>query len=147
MFTLDMNKQKRFRQSTKTSIVYLAISIFCFIFNAVYSLFSHGVSADAMTYLYLIPLLGGSLPFLLLRFLLPQAEASLHYRFFYNCYHSGIALLTTASMLLGIFEIAGTSSSYLSLFYVLGGVMIVISLAGFFICRKKFFSQIIDNLM
>ena len=48
---------------------YAAVSAFMLLFGAVYEYFSHGVFSAFMVYAFLIPLLGGYLPFRL--FLLP----------------------------------------------------------------------------
>lgn len=123
-------KQKKSRQASKTIIVYIVITSFCIAFNNIYALYGHGVSSDSMTYMFLFPLLGGVLPFLILSFSLKKPETICGYRFFYNSYHSGIALLTVKSLLYGIFEIAGTSSPYLIVFTVCGLIFLGIGLFG-----------------
>ena len=120
LYTLAINQSKRSRQVLKTVLVYLAISVFCVVFNNVYALYGHGVHSDSMTYMFLYPLLGGVLPFALLWFFSPQADTVNHYRLFYNCYNSGTAALTLGSCIIGIFEIAGTSSPY-TIVYAIGG--------------------------
>lgn len=95
-------------------MVYLAITVFCIIFNQIYALFGHGVHSPFMTLMFLFPLLGGVLPFLILSLFVNDPYEIKGYRFSYNCYNSGIAALTSASLLHGIFEIAGTDSPYLA---------------------------------
>jgi hypothetical protein len=124
---LAYDKNKKRRQTAKTVIVYLAVSTFCFIFDKIYALFGHGVHSVSMSLMYLFPLLGGVLPFLLLT-LIPLAEEVRHYRPLYNCYNSGIATLTAGSAINGVLEIAGTSSPYLTAFYVFGWSMLIIGL-------------------
>ena len=46
---------------------YAAVSAFMLLFGAVYEYFSHGVFSAFMVYAFLIPLLGGYLPFRLFR--------------------------------------------------------------------------------
>jgi hypothetical protein len=78
--------------------------------------------------MFLYPLIGGALLFTALRFLIPQAAGHRYYRLFFNCYNSGIAALTVKSLLEGIFEIAGTSSPYLTAFTVCGWAMLITGL-------------------
>lgn len=119
----------------KTVLVYLCVSILSVVINKVYALFGHGVSSDAMTWMFLYPLLGGGLLYLLLWFLLPGVNCFTGYRLFFNLYNSGIALLSVGSLLKGIMEIAGTSSPYLKLYAWMGciltgaGVLLLLILA------------------
>lgn len=124
LYTSDTDKPKRSAQFRKTAIVYLAVTVFCVIFDRVYALFGHGVFSASMSFMFLYPLLAGVLPFLLLWLFAPQADKVKYYRLFYNCYNSGVATLTVGSMLNGIFEIAGTSSSYVIVFTVCGWSML-----------------------
>ncbi len=64
MYTSDTKQaQKTLR---RTALVYLAASIFCAVFGAIYEIFSHGVISFFMVCSFLFPLLCGFLPFLLL---------------------------------------------------------------------------------
>ena len=94
-------------------------------------------TSDSMSFMFLFPLLGGALPFLLLWILVPQADSIRHYRFFYNGYNTGIALLTIRGMLNGVFEIAGTSSPYMTIFLVCGWSALAICAAGCLLNRLK----------
>lgn len=123
LYTSDTNKLRHSRQFRKTMIMYLVISVFCVIFDRIYALFGHGVYSASMSLMFLYPLLGGVLPFLLLWLLAPQGDAVRRYRLYYNCYNSGVAALTVRSLLSGIFEIAGTASRYLILFVICGWTM------------------------
>lgn len=96
------------------------LSTFCILFDNVYAIFGHGVRSASMSLMFLYPLLGGALVFFLLRLFISNADQVRHYRFAYNIYNSGIAVLTVHSLLDGIFEIAGTSSDYLAYFTVFG---------------------------
>ena len=99
------------------------------VINKVYGDFGHGVHSAVMTWMFLYPLLGGVLLFLLMDRLLPDTTTRFSgYRLFYNSYNSGIAVLTTGSFLKGIFDIAGTNSSYIALFYAVGWLFIVLGL-------------------
>jgi hypothetical protein len=121
----------RSRPALNTAFTYLAVSIICMIIDKVYALFGHGVASNYMSLMYLYPLLGGVLPFFLLWFLVLKADYIRHYRLFYNCYNSGIAMLTVGSMLAGVFEIAGTASPYLIIFTVGGWAILGGGLLGY----------------
>lgn len=105
----------------KSLIAYLAIAIFCLIFSVIYEHFSHAVYSVYMEYLCLIPLIGGVLPFLILRLrpslILPSSISR-------AIYGSGIAALTIGCCLKGIFDIYGTSSNFI-VYYAFGGFLLI----------------------
>lgn len=111
MFTLDTNIKK-------TIIIYFTISIITLVANLVYSLFSHGVSSNYMTWMFLYPLIGGVFFYFVMNCIVPNIYKYPYYRLFYNIYNSGIAALTTSSFLKGILEIAGTNSNYITIFNI-----------------------------
>ena len=127
MFILGIKEKCKKYNSKKTVIIYILVTIFAFVVNKVYALFGHGVSSDSMTWMFLYPLIGGAVLFLLLGFLFPELNRFIGYRIFFNLYNSGIAVLTVGSLLKGIMEIAGTSSSYLTLYYISGYVFVCVS--------------------
>ena len=117
MYTSDDKLMK------KTFWIALGCSVFFGIFTLIYYQFSHQVYSDYMTYLGLIPLVLGSLPaFIFWRKNIP-APGYLSY----HMYFSGVAALTMASCLKGIFDIAGNSSVYQTYFMYFG---IAITLLG-----------------
>ena len=112
-------------------IVYLGVSAFCLLFGFVYSLFGHGVQSAYLSLLFLYPLAGGAAVFALLwRFGPPTAQIP-QYRLFYNAYNSGIAALSLASALQGVFDVAGTSSPYTVFFWITGCLLAGIGVIGF----------------
>jgi hypothetical protein len=98
--------------------VYTTAAAFCILFNYVYSLYAHGVSSDFMTYMFLFPLLGGSLVFM--GFYLLKKRVKAPSRLSFNLYNSGIAWLTVGSCIKGVMEIAGYESDYVTAFFVIG---------------------------
>jgi hypothetical protein len=116
------------KQLGKTIWVYLILSAVAVAFDKVYDIFGHGVNSAAMTWMFLYPLLGGALFFFIIGKLAPHVNKFEGYRVFLNIHNSGIAALTLASLLKGIFEIAGTNSPYLVYYYIAGGVFIAAGL-------------------
>lgn len=125
LYILDMNKQKHFK---RTFFVYILLSIIAIIIDNVYSLFGHGIRSNAMTYMFLYPLLGGAIVFGILGKLFPDVLQFKSYRFAYNIYNAGIATVTIASFLVGIMEIAGTASNYNNIMFLLGFSLVVLGL-------------------
>lgn len=113
-------------KNKKTVFVYLMVSLFAIAANAVYSLFGHGEKSGYMTWMFLYPLLGGAVFYLILGLLLPDIKHLEGCRVFYNLYNSGIAVLTTGSFLKGILVIAGTNSPYVPVYYA-AGVLFLLS--------------------
>ena len=105
-------------------MVYLALSFAAIAVDNIYAIFGHGVRSDAMTWMFLYPLIGGTLFYLLIELLIPWINRLVGYRVFFNIYNSGIATLTTGSFLEGILDIAGTSSPYVTVFYAAGWLLI-----------------------
>lgn len=118
------------RQAVKTWAAYLLLSAFCILFDRVYALYGHGVSSPFMSLMFLYPLLMGFVPFAALCFLFREFAQARHYRFYYNAYNSGIASITVASLLNGIFEIAGTDSPYVVLLTLTGWAMAIFGACG-----------------
>ncbi len=81
----------------KTMFVYLALTLFCILFDRVYSYLGHGVFSPFMGFLFLYPLLGGVLPFFLL-WRYPPTFSHQPGRFPYNCWNSGVAALLAGSL-------------------------------------------------
>ncbi len=130
MSTLVIDPPRRSRLALKTTLVYMAVAMLCIIIDNIYALFGHGIRSDAMSLMFLFPLLGGALPFFLLWFGKADFEPIKARRFFYNVFNSGIAALTVSSMLQGVFDIAGTASVYLIVFNVCGWAMVATGILG-----------------
>lgn len=100
---------------------YLLISIFTVVVSQIYSVFSHDVSSPSMIWMFLYPLIGGAIYYFIITKFISISRLS------FNLHNSGIATLTIASFLQGVFEIAGTNSSYLQLYRVIGWGMILVA--------------------
>lgn len=137
MFILDINKRNNEKQLTKTIWVYLILSVVAVVVDKVYGIFGHWVHSAAMTWMFLYPLLGGALFYFIIQRLIKNITKFAGYRVFLNLHNSGIATLTIASLMKGIFEIAGTNSPYLIYYYITGGVFIAAGLIIMFIMTLK----------
>lgn len=131
-----INKKQVQRHFRKTVLVYFILSLAAIAVNLIYGLFGHGVHAASMTWMFLYPLLGGALLFLLLGIFFPSLRNAAGYRLFFNAYSSGIATLTVGGLLNGILEIAGTSSPYTIAFYAFGGACILLAVLA--LLRERF---------
>ncbi len=123
----------RNRRLLKTALSHLGISAFCILIDRVYTLFGHGVSSASMSLMFLYPLVGGTAVFMLLWLYRAAPERMPRYRASYNLYNSGIATLTVGSMLNGVFEIAGTNSPYITVFWAAGWLLAGIGSIGLII--------------
>ena len=104
------------------AVLYLLLSIFTVIIDNLYAYFGHGVRSDSMTFMFLYPLLGGTVLYFLIDVIMPDVKRKRGYRLFLNLYNAGIATLTTGSFLNGILEIAGTDSPFTIVFFITGWI-------------------------
>ena len=104
-----MAEGARSGQHAKAALRYLAAALACALFAFIYAQFSHGVYSPFMTFMFAIPLMGGTLP-AFARHLAGARETPLATR---QAWALAIAALTVGSCLHGIFDIAGTASSLL----------------------------------
>ncbi|MDN5352280.1 MAG: hypothetical protein PWQ12_1200 [Clostridiales bacterium] len=118
----------------KTILTYIGWTLFCGLFSFVYEHFSHGVYSNYMIWLFLIPLIGGVVPFAAIgavqKFRVPERIA-------YNLYNSGIATLAVGSAFNGVLEIYGTTSDYMPVYWVVGGVMTALGIIFYLISGRE----------
>ena len=101
---------------------YLLAAAFCAVFGIVYELFSHEVYTPYMYLACLIPLSGGTVPYLIIhmaRAPLPAALSSV----LYAC---GIATLTVGSIMQGVLVIYGTTNRLMPIYAIAGAVLLVV---------------------
>lgn len=116
----------------KPGIVYLLVSLFCFVFGKVYEYFGFGVTSPFMHLAFLIPLLLGALPCFaaavkdVIRRDAPRRDHPVAMSFL----GAGIATLTVGSLFRGALDIYGTSSP-LAMVYPVAGVLCLV-IAFFF---------------
>ncbi len=139
MSILAIDNKKQNSRLRKTILVYLTISFFAAGVDKLYSVFAHGVDSAAMTWMFLYPLIAGALVFFFLKRLTPEISDWKGYRLFFNVYNSGIAMLTTAGLLKGILDIAGTGSAYVVIFNIGGWLFLAAGLVllGLFVGVKR----------
>ncbi len=109
---------------------YAAVSAFMLLFGAVYEYFSHGVFSAFMVYAFLIPLLGGYLPFrLFLRFGRQGRGVRLPPRASTQLYGGGIAAFGTGSVVKGVLDIYGTTNAKTAVYPWAGAVLVTAAAA------------------
>ncbi|MBP1042748.1 hypothetical protein I6N95_17155 [Vagococcus sp. BWB3-3] len=108
----------------KQSLIYLLASLGLFMFNYIYSLFSHGVSSDAMSgmwhYTIIMAILSGAMSLLSHNQLKKQIRLA---ALMINC---GVATIVSGHLLTGIVEIAGTNSVYIPYYDYSGWLFILV---------------------
>lgn len=119
------------RKPTRITYTYLLLSLFAWIFNFVYSLFSHGVTSGFMANIYLVLLIGAVFYFLLHQ--IPGVRRRPLYRVFVNTLNTSVAVLVVGMALRGIIDIAGSSSQYLNWYFDIAVVGFILSMILFFL--------------
>ena len=102
---------------------YLLATILYAVFGAVYELFSHGVYAFGMLYAFAFPLVGGVLPCLLLT----KPNRKLPSGIAQQLWHFGISALTVGALFSGALKIYGTTSRLTAVYWLAGGVCLLLS--------------------
>lgn len=123
MSTSDIKKNRR--EMEKIVFNYLLGTVFCAVFGAVYEWFSHGVFSYYMLYAFMIPFLGGVIPFYCALYFRSEFYGRLARRF----HHFGISTLTVGCIFCGVLEIYGTTNRLTILYFIIGSIF---SLLGIF---------------
>lgn len=111
MFTSDTTIDKR-SFNGRNAVAFLASCAFCAFFSSVYAKFSHGVTSDYMTFLCLIPLIGGVLPYSILYFFNLKAPGGIDG----VLYNWGVLTLIFGFAINGAVEISGYEIDSISFF-------------------------------
>lgn len=116
----------------KYCVMFLIMTIIFALFGFIYGLFTRGVYSYFMIYAFLIPLLGGVVPFGLFTFrasMVPNPSVL-------QMYAGGITMLTFGSVVKGILDIYEAINPKVGLYPILGIIMIfmaaVLHIAGVF---------------
>ena len=104
----------------KNAWYHLAAAAFLALFAVIYEHFSHGVYSNYMIFAFLIPLVSGVIPSIIIsgtgkRFPRKTALAA---------WNSGIAALAVGSVFQGVLEIYGTTNSLIVVYPVIGFLML-----------------------
>lgn len=107
-------------RNIKSSVAYASVSAFAFIFNKIYALFSHGVSSDAMSEMWIWLLILGTLFYILLETLFYSGSEKSVSKAGSNVYNSGTAVVIVGMLIQGIVDIAGTGSDFIIIYRIAG---------------------------
>lgn len=110
------------KEIEKLVFTYLIITLVCAGFGAVYEFFSHGVYSYYMLYAFMIPFLGGTVYFYCILYFRSKIPRCIARRF----QHFGILTVTVGCMVCGILEIYGTTNHLVNIYFIVGGVFLVI---------------------
>ncbi len=113
----------------KGAAIYGAIAAFCILLTNVYALFGHGVRSPAMDWMFLYPLAGAVIAFVL-GLSCPQVAVARSWPAAKNLFSAGCAVLAMGALLRGILDIAGTASGYLVFYAVAGWLCVCGALAA-----------------
>lgn len=135
LYTLDtkQNKQKQIPLK-KTAFIYYGIAIFCIMFTLVYEYYSYGEHSTYMRFMFLFPLISGTLLFLLSYF--KKFEVTFQRRS-YNLWNSGIAIFINGCLIKGIINISGRFTEYDTIYWLLGTCFILSAVIFYFIDFPK----------
>ena len=123
VFNYSTNK-KRFK---KTVISYTLITIFLFASSRIYEAFSFGETSVHMHYLFAVPLVGGIILAILLKVLPYLSRISL------NLWNSAVAIVTTGTLLRGIVNLSGRSTTLDAPYWYVGISFAIIAILSIFI--------------
>ena len=124
MYTLDIRKKYK-----KTFIVYIGITLFCILFNAIYEQFSYGESSPYMRFMFAVPAIGGIIPFFISYLISITHKFTLwKSRVAYNLWNCAIAILISGCLVTGIIEISGRICDYSIIYWIGGGVFLLASI-------------------
>lgn len=133
-----------YTSAIKTGMRYLAASILIALAAAVYGLFSHGVYSYFMTYAFMIPLIAGALPHLVLAMRSADPGAAGAHETDADTEAQAkkwkpldikevqlavIATLTAGSILKGVLDIYGTTNRLLIAYPVIAALLLAITAA------------------
>lgn len=118
-------------RTRKTSLTYLSLTIFLFVFSRIYESLSYGEVSFFMHYLFAVPLIGSSL-LLLALCLFPRLS-----RLCFNLWNSGVAVLTAGFLLRGIINLSGRSTTLDLPYWYIGGGLLLLTILSMFLPKTK----------
>lgn len=129
------NSERKDRSALKAAWRYLLAAIVCAAFGAVCGRLGRGFQSYCMTYAFLLPLAGGTLPAL---FLATWREERLPHPTACALWGAGIAALTVGAVFRGALTLYGTMSPLTGVYWIAGGALLVGALmTGLFAGRTR----------
>ncbi|HEP1794071.1 TPA: hypothetical protein VB881_000676 [Streptococcus suis] len=118
-------------RTARTFITYLATTAFLFIFSRIYESLSYGEVSVFMHYMFCVTLIGGGLLLGLLTF---KPNLS---RLTFNLWNSGVATITAGSLLRGIINLSGRSTTLDQPYWFVGAGFLILAVFSLFIKQAK----------
>lgn len=119
------------RRFKRTALTYSIISLFFLAFSQIYLSKSFGETSLHMSWLPVIPLLGGGLLLLTMK-LKPQLS-----RLSYNLWNSSIAILSFGFLFRGIVNLSGRSTTLDTPYWIAAAIFAGLTLLSLAFTRKK----------
>ena len=120
----SVDDRKKYAETVRA---YLIISVLCAVYGMIYELFGHKVYSLYMIFAFVIPLLGGFVPSIIMYALkVKRCRAAAD-----GLYRSGIAALTVGSIIKGVLEIYGTTNALSRLYLYVGAALTILGIVLF----------------
>ena len=103
---------------------YAAVTAACLLFCAIYEIFSFGEQSLFMRMTFIIPLLGGAVPFGLMA--VSENPPSIS-RGAFNLWNSGLAVHGSGCLVRGIIEISGRVPDYDNYYWIISGLFLTLA--------------------
>ena len=127
MFTSVINDRRSCFNCFDAARLYVLAAVNAAVFSAIYEHFSFGVYSPFMIFAFAVPLLMGSLVFLLLGKALKKTGTSVP-ALVCKFWHAAVATLTVGFLFRGVLDIYGTSSSLGAVYWTASAVLAALSL-------------------
>ena len=127
MFTSVINDRREYFNCYDMARLYVLAAVNVAVFSAIYEHFSFGVYSPFMIFAFAVPLLMGSLVFLLLGKALKKTGTSVP-ALVCKFWHAAVATLTVGFLFRGVLDIYGTSSPLASVYWIASAMLAALSL-------------------
>jgi peptidoglycan/LPS O-acetylase OafA/YrhL len=117
----------------RNSFVYLLIALLLALTGFIYEHFSHDIYSYSMMYAFSVPLVLGTLLNMILERLRAHSPGSLTRQL----WHCGVATLTIGLLVSGVFQIYGSASIWINVYYPVGALLLLISGILYFTHDRK----------
>ena len=127
MFISVINDRRSCFNCFDAARLYVLAAVNAAVFSAIYEHFSFGVYSPFMIFAFAVPLLMGSLVFLLLGKALKKTGTSVP-ALVCKFWHAAVATLTVGFLFRGVLDIYGTSSPLASVYWIASAMLAALSL-------------------